>query len=102
MKTATHGPDEGRLDLQKSVLIRGAKSFASPPQPSRTMATPKVLRVRHSPPARWRCEMGTIDLLRILFLEKVMSCPVQEVGREGCSRPDPCRRHQCVSCMTNS
>ena len=60
MKTATHGPDEGRLDLQKSVLIRGAKSFASPPQPSRTMATPKVLRVRHSPPARWRCEMGTI------------------------------------------
>ena len=33
MKTATHGPDEGRLDLQKSVLIstRGAKSFASPP-----------------------------------------------------------------------
>ena len=43
-----------------------------------------------------------IDRLRILFLEKVMSCPVQEVGREGCSRPDPCRRHQCVSCMTNS
>ena len=40
MKTATHGPDEGRLDLQKSVLIstRGAKSFASPPQPARTMA----------------------------------------------------------------
>ena len=65
MKTATHGPDEGRLDLQKSVLIRGAKSFASPPQPSRrsTMATPKVLRVRHSPPARWRCEMGTIVLI---------------------------------------
>ena len=31
MKTATHGADEGRLDLQKSVLIstRGAKSFAS-------------------------------------------------------------------------
>ena len=27
-----------------------------------------------------------IDRLRILFLEKVMSCPVQEVGREGCSR----------------
>ena len=40
MKTATRGADEGRLDLRKSVLIsaRGAKSFASPPQPARTMA----------------------------------------------------------------
>ena len=49
----------------------------------------------------FRCH-HSIDRLRILFLEKVMACPVQEVGREGCSRPDPCGRHQCVSCMTNS
>ena len=27
MKTATHGPDEGRLDLQKSVLISRRQKF---------------------------------------------------------------------------
>ena len=65
---------------------------------AKIFSSSSIFQVFKKPPFGRR----TIDLLRILFLEKVMSCPVQGVGREGCSPPDPCRRHQCVSCMTNS